>query len=247
MNEASWRIGDVPVRAAGGSVTGDHYDANYDRFHLDPSSPLAVVADGMGSGEGSAAAGRLAVETVVHAAGAEGRTPAAMRAATAEAHVRVREKARDLRELTGCTLTALAGVPGSDGGATARIAQLGDSRVYRLRGGLLELLTVDHTWAWLAAVHGWWAADSAEARAARYRLTRYVGHPDEPEPDVLDVTLRTGDTLLLCTDGVSDQLSYDEIAAALAPRNPVTAVSALLAATLTAGGADNATAIVLVV
>jgi serine/threonine protein phosphatase PrpC len=111
---------------------------------------------------------------------------------------------------------------------------------------LLEQLTVDHTEAWLGAVNGWWPADSSRAKAARYRLLRYMGHPDAPEPDVLNVTLRPGDVYLLCTDGIADDVSYHQIADVLGSRAPAPEmVSSLLAAALDAGGNDNATAAVL--
>ncbi|WP_436529952.1 PP2C family protein-serine/threonine phosphatase [Actinoplanes sp. HUAS TT8] len=236
--EVVWRIGERIVRGAAGSVTGNHYDRNYDVVHLDPDRSLAIVADGMGAGEGSAAAGRLAVETFARECG--GPSPAALRAAVDQVHFAVRQEARTLRGLTGCTLTALTAAP--DG--SVRIVQLGDSRAYRLRAGLLELLTVDHTLAWLGLIHGWYAATDARAHADGYRLTRYAGHPDHPDPDVLDVPLRAGDRLLLCTDGVSGQLDYETLTRLLAAPTPV---PALLDATLTAGGHDNATALVLTV
>ncbi|GIF04154.1 protein phosphatase [Actinoplanes siamensis] len=221
-----------------GSVTGNRYDRNYDRLHLDAARPLAIVADGMGAGEGSAAAGRIAVQTFARESGDP--APAALRAAVAQVHAEVRAVARTLPELTGCTLTALGGASGD----AVRIVQLGDSRAYRLRDGLLELLTVDHTVAWLGLVHGWYPASDPRAHADGYRLTRYAGHPRSPDPDVLDVALRPGDRLLLCTDGVSGQLDYDSMARLLAIPEPV---GALLSATLAAGGHDNATAIVLTV
>ncbi|GAA4586889.1 serine/threonine protein phosphatase PrpC [Actinoplanes octamycinicus] len=243
IGEAVWRFGGRVVTAAAGSVTGHRYDRNYDVLHLDADRPLAIVADGMGAGEGSAAAGRIAVETF--ATRFAGPDPAALRAAVQEAHSRVRQKARTLRDLTGCTLTALAGVPGDD--AAARIVQLGDSRAYRLRAGLLELLTVDHTIAWLGLTHGWYAATDPRAEADGYRLTRYTGHPDQPDPDILDVPLHPGDRLLLCTDGVSGQLSYQQLAHVMAAVPPRTVVQSLLDATLQAGGHDNATAVALTV
>ncbi|KUL29966.1 PP2C family protein-serine/threonine phosphatase [Actinoplanes awajinensis] len=244
--EASWRIGACRVVAAAGSVTGVRYDRNYDVLHLAADRPLAIVADGMGAGEGSAAAGRLAVETF--ATRCADPAPAALRGVVAEVHSLVRDKARTLSDLTGCTLTAVTGVDGDGGGeAAVRIVQLGDSRAYRLRAGLLELLTVDHTVAWLGLVHGWYAAADPQAQADGYRLTRYAGHPDRPDPDVLDVPLRPGDRLLLCTDGVSGQLGYQQLARLLGEGRPAAAVRALLDATLAAGGQDNATAIVLAV
>lgn len=240
----TWRIGARTVRAAAGSVTGERYDRNYDVVRLDADRPLAIVADGMGSGEGSAAAGPLAVEAFAEACA--GHSPAALRAAVVQVHSAVRRKARTLSTLTGCTLTALTGVF-EDGEAAVRITQLGDSRAYRLRGTFLELLTVDHTIAWLGLVHGWYAASAPQAQSDGYRLHRYAGHPDAPAPDVLDVPLLPGDRLLLCTDGVSGQLDHETMSRLLSAGTPATAVRALLDATLTAGGQDNATAVVLAV
>ncbi|GAA2883445.1 protein phosphatase [Actinoplanes cyaneus] len=242
--ETAWRIGERTLRGAAGSVTGNRYDRNYDVLHLDGDRPLAIIADGMGAGEGSAAAGRLAVDTFAREH--TGPSPAALRAAVDQVHSAVRRRSRTLDGLTGCTLTALTGA-GDDGEAAVRITQLGDSRAYRLRGGLLELLTVDHTVAWLGLVHGWYAASDARAHADGYRLTRYAGHPDHPAPDVLDVALLPGDRLLLCTDGVSGQLDYQTLSRLLAAGTPAAVVRALLDATLTAGGQDNATAIALTV
>ncbi|MFI6824541.1 PP2C family protein-serine/threonine phosphatase [Micromonospora sp. NPDC050187] len=219
---------------AGGSVVGNRYPANFDVLHVDDARPLVVVADGMGGGEGSRVAGRTAVDSFVDLARP---APQALHAAVAEAQRRVRDAGRRLGELTGCTLTAF--VADTD---TAWLVQIGDSRAYRLRGGQLELLTVDHTMAWLGAINGWYPFDSREAHAARYRLMRFVGHPELPEADVLNVTLRPGDVYLLCTDGLAEQVPYERLAEVL-PRR-ADGVETLLADSLRAGGHDNATAAV---
>ncbi|WP_328472168.1 protein phosphatase 2C domain-containing protein [Actinoplanes sp. NBC_00393] len=239
MVTAKWTVGDRELTAAAGSVVGVRYRENYDVLHLDPDRPLAVVADGMGDGPGSRAAGRTAVDVFVREC-ALTPYPRGLQSAVAKVQREVRNAGRGVRGLTGCTLTAFVADP-ADG--TAWIAQLGDSRAYRLRGGLLELLTVDHTLAWLGVVHGRYAADSPQAQADRYRLTRYAGHPDAPEADLLAVGLAEGDVLLLCTDGVADQVSYERIGHALT-LEPAAAVERLLAETLPTGS-DNATAIVL--
>ena len=228
------------VVVAAGSVVGNRYRENYDVLHLDPARLLAVVADGMGDGRGSAVAGRTAVDVfVAHTRGPLG--PAVLREAIAAAQREVGSAGRALGELTGCTLTALAGA-----GDEAWIVQVGDSRAYRLRDGQLELLTVDHTVAWLGAVYGWYPADSAEAHQARYRLMRYIGHPDAPEPDVLNVSLRPGDVYLLCTDGLAEQISYDRLTGVLGDGTaPDEKAGTLLADSLAAGGRDNATAAVI--
>ena len=81
---------------------------------------------------------------------------------------------------------------------------------------------------------------------ARYRLTRYLGHPDSPEPDVLNVSLHPGDVYLLCTDGVADQLSFERLIQLLGTNpDPAAAVHFLLEDTLAEGGADNASAVVI--
>jgi serine/threonine protein phosphatase PrpC len=203
-----------------------------------------VVADGMGASRGSAMAGRTAVDVFVSAVGSVGAGATGLRAAVAEAQRQVCAAGDELGELTGCTLTALVADAGDPGAAW--VIQVGDSRVYRSRGGLLELLTVDHTMAWLGAVNGWYPADSPAAASARYQLTRYVGHPARPEPDLLNVALRPDDVLLLCTDGVTEQVPYQRLAELLrSGGRPADVVASLLSDALAAGGHDNATAIVL--
>ncbi|WP_157437515.1 PP2C family protein-serine/threonine phosphatase [Actinoplanes subtropicus] len=241
IQKVAWNEAGRRLTAAAGSVVGNTYGDNYDVVHLDPARALAVVADGMGEGPGSAAAGRTAVDVFVRDV-PKGGVPAALRVAVDQGQQEIRRAARTLDELTGCTMTAFV----ADTHAAAWIVQIGDSRAYRLRDGRLDLLTTDHTIAWLGLLHGWFTAESAEARAARYRLTRYMGHPDSPEPDVLNVTLHPGDVYLLCTDGVSDQLSYERLIQLLGTNpDPAAAVHFLLEDTLEAGGADNATAVVI--
>lgn len=236
-------VGRIALEIAAGSVVGNRYRANFDVHHVDRELPFAAVADGMGDGEGSALAGGTTIGTLVDAvrAAGTGAGPRRWRAVVAGLQSEVREAGARLGELTGCTLTALLVEPD---GELAWIVQLGDSRAYRLRDGLLELLTVDHTAAWLGLLHGWYAADSPAAARARYHLTRYVGHPDQPEPDLIAVTPRPGDVYLLCTDGIADQVDYDRLRTALADGGPTEAAQALLAASLVAGGRDNATAVV---
>jgi serine/threonine protein phosphatase PrpC len=228
---------------AADTVVGNRYEANFDVVLVDPARRLAVVADGMGGGRGSAAAGRTAVDVFAASVPAPA-GPSGLRAAVAEVQRRVLAAGLELDELTGCTLTAFLGGDGDE----AWIVQIGDSRAYRLRAGVLELLTVDHTVAWLGAVYGWFPHDSAEARAARYRLMRFVGHPDAPEPDVLNVSLRPGDVYLLCTDGIADQVGYERLAEVLGgPQDPAGRAAELVAESLLAGGDDNATVVVIAV
>jgi PPM family protein phosphatase len=230
------------VQAAAGSVIGRRYKANFDVVHLSHQPLIAVVADGMGDGEGSAMAGRTAVDTFVTAAAAARIDPHALREGVMQASGKAGDFGRRTGALAGCTLTALV----STGGGEAWLVHIGDSRAYRLRDGLLELLTVDHTMAWLGVVNGLYAADSPQAARDRYRLTRYVGHPGRPEPDVMSLALRPGDQMLLCSDGIAEQVTYEQIHETLAlATTPDEKVRILHAFAEAAGGRDNATAIVL--
>jgi len=233
-------LGDLVLTAAGATEPGVRYPANFDVLHVAP--PLLAVADGMGAGEGSAAAGRTAVEVLAEEVRDwDGTGPSRLRAAVGKAQRKVCAIGDQLGELAGCTLTALVAGAGADPHA-GWIVHIGDSRAYRLRDGLLEVLTVDHTAAWLGAVHGWYPADSPAAARARYQLTRYVGHPGRPEPDVLSVAFRPGDVYCLCTDGVFEQVDYRTLAEVLGFGAPLPeAADALVKATVAAGGADNAT------
>lgn len=240
---ALWTCAGRRLTAVGSSVIGTRYQDNYDVVHVDGAQPLAVVADGMGDGPGSSAAGRAAVDVFVQRAVAP-HSPGVLRATVAEVHRTVRAAGRSLPGLTGCTLTAFVADP-VEVDSAAWLVQLGDSRAYRYRDGLLELLTVDHTVSWLGVLHGQFTLDSPEGRAARYRLTRYAGHPALPEPDVISVGLRPGDLYLLCTDGVTDQVSYERMTQLLEPTtNPITSVEHLLDETLLTGN-DNATAVLI--
>lgn len=241
ISTATWTVAGQRLDCAAGTVVGDRYHANFDVLHLDPGQPLAVVADGMGDSAGSAVASRTAV-TVFAQEAATASGPAALRAAVAGVQREVRAAGRNLPGLTGCTLTAFVG----DEPGGAWLVQLGDSRAYRIRDGVLELLTADHTAAWLGVLHGWYTPASPEGHLARHRLTRFAGHPGMPEPDLLNVSLRPGDLLLLCTDGVSDQIDDRALTGLLTTDvDPAATVRRVLARTLAAGGADNATAVVI--
>lgn len=233
------------LRGAAGSEVGRKYRANFDVAHLDLEPLLAVVADGMGDSEGSALAGRATVDTFVEriraAPGDIG--PKAIREAVEAAQDRVIDLGRGDVGLAGCTLTAL--LAGAD---DLWVTQLGDSRVYRFRDDLLELLTVDHSMAWLGVAHGLYPLDSPQAAAARFHLTRYVGHAMRPEPDVLSVVPAPGDTYLLCSDGIAEQVPYPRLREILRLHiEPEAMVERLLAAADVAGGEDNATAVVVTV
>jgi serine/threonine protein phosphatase PrpC len=123
--------------------------------------------------------------------------------------------------------------------------QVGDSRAYRLRGDVLEQVTTDHSLVAELVRSGVLTPEEAERHPQRSAITRAVGTESAIEADVFSVPAELGDVYLLCSDGLTDMLGADEIAAALleADRDPVAAAHALVAAANASGGEDNITVV----
>jgi len=137
----------------------------------------------------------------------------------------------------GTTLTGAYTV-----GPEAFLGHAGDSRAYLYRAGRLAQLTRDHTMAQLARDAGLPVAE----RSWHHTLTNCLGGGgDEVRVEFHHVRLADGDRLLLCTDGLTDMVPDDEIAAVLGrPAPPQEQAQALVDAALRRGGEDNVTAVV---
>ena len=127
-------------------------------------------------------------------------------------------------------------------GDRAIVGHVGDSRVYRLRGGALEQLTRDHS------LYAEMLAQGAELPPKdrcpfAHVITRALGMSDESGPDLSTTALRRGDVFLLCTDGLSEPLPETRIAELLA-LPPEAACEAMVREAYDAGGKDNITAVV---
>ena len=130
------------------------------------------------------------------------------------------------------------------GETDAVVAHVGDSRVYRLRDGLLRQLTVDHSL--LASIE---AAGVTEVRRRDFGhiITRAIGIDGSSEPDVVTVDVEPGDLFLLCTDGLTDELAPSELGRILREVPTAAAGPALVDAALSAGSRDNVTALVVAI
>ena len=139
----------------------------------------------------------------------------------------------------GTTLSALVLLKGK-----ALIAHVGDSRIYRLRQGRLEQLTVDHTMAQFLMEVGEIAPEEAVKHPARHVLTQVMGAEIE-EIDTRVETLAPGDLFLLCSDGMYDMVTDDDMLKILLTPSSVQAVcDQLLGAAIENGGKDNVTIVV---
>ncbi len=126
------------------------------------------------------------------------------------------------------------------------IAHVGDSRVYLLRDGVLSQLTTDHSLVEEMVQKGLISKDEAQSHPKKNIITRAVGTNHEVESDVISLTLRRDDLILMCSDGLSNMLSNGEIKNLLISGDtPEKVVSNLIYAANENGGQDNITAIVI--
>lgn len=126
---------------------------------------------------------------------------------------------------------------------------VGDSRVYLLRDGVLRRMTKDHTQGQHMIDAGLIGEEDAERSPARHVLTQYIGIPEEEfllSPQIIaKAGLRPGDRFLLCSDGLYDMVAEPQIGAVMHKcADPQAAVDQLIQSALAAGGKDNVTAII---
>jgi protein phosphatase len=206
-------------------------------------APLFAIADGMGGARAGEVAAGLAA-----AALKEGRRTvtdeASLEAVIDEANRRVWQRSVTDPGTSGMGTTVTVAVVG---GADDRVlfGQVGDSRAYRLRGDELEQVTTDHSLVAELVRSGVLTPEEAERHPQRSAITRAVGTESAIEADVFSVPAEPGDLFLLCSDGLTDMLTADEIASTIlaADRDPVAAGEALVAAANANGGEDNITVV----
>jgi len=127
----------------------------------------------------------------------------------------------------------------------AIIAHLGDSRAYVASRGRLEKLTADHSLAQLLVDQHEISVEESVCHPTRHQVTRYVGMTGEALPEACFIKLHPGDQLLLCSDGLTDMISDDQILERMrSAASPEAACRALIDAANEAGGKDNVTVIV---
>ena len=214
-----------------------------------------AVADGMGGHEAGEEASQLAITTLVNLVLA---TPDWIaRADDSEFAEEIKRRAAErFQQVDRVLLEEAEGDPRLEGFGTTMslaasvgrnlfIAHIGDSRVYLFRGGQLHQLTRDHTYA--AALYEAGKVTRAEAATHRLRhvLTKFLGADKAGKPDVQDLPLENGDSVLLCSDGLNEMVSNDKIAAVLSESaDSRTTCGKLIDLALAAGGKDNVTVIV---
>jgi serine/threonine protein phosphatase PrpC len=220
------------------SDVGLQRSMNEDAFVAAP--PLFAVADGMGGAQAGEVASHAAVEVLRHALDS-GRT---LTDAAQEANLRIFTMAENDPSLSGMG-TTLTVVHLLEGNERAELVHVGDSRAYLLRDDLLEQLTADHSLVGEMVREGRLTADEAFTHPARSILSRVLGTEPGVKFDRSEVELRAGDTVLLCSDGLSSAVADATIKKALGDSPPRAAAQRLVVEAKNSGGHDNITVIVL--
>jgi serine/threonine protein phosphatase PrpC len=248
----------ISLHAAGRTDVGRTRKINEDAFTIvdlsNPTQPwsgeaeitgrrvLLAVSDGMGGHQAGEVASALVIETVVKslAANAAESPDHALELAVRDANQAVRAEAdRKGTQGMGATLTAIV-VDGQD----AWIAEVGDSRAYLLRDGQLRQLTRDQSLVQMLVDAGALTAEQARNSPRKNVILQAIGPAPSLTAAIVRLLLRRGDRLLICCDGLSNELDDERLAAIVGEPDLATACEHAISAANDHGGNDNITAII---
>jgi PPM family protein phosphatase len=227
--------------------TGRARRNNEDSVALDEPGRIAVLADGMGGYNAGEVASGMASERVkgelgqrLKALGAtpnEGEIKTALLDAVDSANREVFDAAMSHPEYAGMGTTLVVALYRGD---RLWLGHIGDSRGYRFRNGHLEQLTRDHSLLQEQIDAGLITAEQAAYSMHKNLVTRAVGVDELVDLEIHDYPVEPGDLLLMCSDGLSDMLTDEQIEQLLRTNDSLPAAGAMLVqAANAAGGRDN--------
>jgi serine/threonine protein phosphatase PrpC len=236
----------LSLRAAALTDIGRVRRENEDRFILDEGRHVFGVADGVGGLPGGGEAAQLAADEIVaafHALPAD--RLADLVAIVHHTNEMVAALGRKMSPAMGIGTTLTFGCVQAN---VLRIAHVGDSRCYGVRGADFQQLSEDHSVENEARLRRARGDVVYYHEANRNALTRCIGQPTPPEVDVIERPLVAGDRYLFCTDGVTRMIPNPEIGALLTGgANPQAVIDELVTLAVRRGGPDNATGVVVFV
>ena len=241
------------IQYAAQTDVGRRRNQNEDSLYASAEQGVFVVADGVGGRTAGELASALTVETFE---AASGELQSAVARYTDRPEWQTRNEVLELldsicqrashsvydeserRNKRGMTTTLVAAVVG---GGAVFLAHVGDSRAYLIRDGLIRQLTEDHSMVNELVRAGQMTYE--EAIRSRYRsvITRAVGLYPTVQADVMCIEVLPGDRLVLCSDGLSDPVSEEDIESIASQDDVDTATSQLILRALENGGPDNVT------
>jgi serine/threonine protein phosphatase PrpC len=205
---------------------------------------LFIVADGMGAHAAGEEASRIAAERVplVYEKLSGRSPPLALRRSIEQTNAEINAKGEGAAEFKGMgtTCTTLVILPRG-----ALVGHIGDSRAYRIRGTTIDQLSRDHSLVWELESSGGLTREQATGAAPKNIITRSMGPHAQVEVDLEGpFAVEEGDTFLLCSDGLSGQVTDEEIGLVTAELEPREAADALTGLALVRGAPDNVTIVI---
>lgn len=221
---------------------------NQDAYHIDPDGRFFIVSDGMGGHAGGQEASRIAKDTIRDYLEtnweSETTSPELLETALTKAN----------QAIIGHQMTS---PEFADMGTTTVVlafreqpwcANVGDSRIYRLRGAGLEQITEDQTWVAKAIKLGVLTPDQARVHPMRHVLAQCLGREELADIEILPIDVQSGDRWLLCSDGLTEELSDSIIENHVKSiRSCDMAAKTLINAAKEHGGRDNITVVLVAV
>jgi serine/threonine protein phosphatase PrpC len=243
----AWLVTDV-------GVVREH---NEDSAYMEPANGFFIVADGMGGHAAGEVASAMAVDTVrktLEGARSEidsfKRTPSdagrrsivqLLQSAVLSAHQAVFQRGQLEADKAGMGTTLDVVLIA---GPEAFVAHVGDSRTYLVRDGRSSQITTDHTVAEVLVIEGKLTIEEAQVSPLRTILVNAIGVSADVGVEMAHVTLKRGDRLLLCSDGLHDYFpAEEEIAQKLSADAPGDALKDMVELAKTRGGHDNITGV----
>ncbi|MGK7942694.1 MAG: Stp1/IreP family PP2C-type Ser/Thr phosphatase [Crocosphaera sp.] len=219
---------------------------NQDNFYTDPDGRFFIVADGMGGHAGGQEASLIATQTVKEYLEKSWDSEASSYEILEEAIIKANEgiledqQNHPERGEMGTTVVVVL-----FRGEQPLKAHVGDSRLYRLRQGKLEQITNDHTWVARALKMGDIEPEDAKTHPWRHVLFQCLGRKDTHTPEIAKLDIQSGDRLLLCSDGLTEEVADAEIQEIFQRSESCEAIAEnLIEAAKEAGGSDNITVVI---
>ncbi|MEP0753862.1 serine/threonine-protein phosphatase [Trichocoleus sp. Lan] len=235
-------------RSTGLSDAGLLRSVNQDDYHIDPDGRFFIVADGMGGHAGGQEASQIATQAIYtyldehwHS---DETCPALLEKAFLDANQAILQDQANHPERSDMGTT---GVVVMFRQQQPWVAHVGDSRLYRMRGATLEQITEDHTWVARAMKAGELTSEQAKMHPWRHVLSQCLGRKDLRLIEIQPLDVQAGDRLLLCSDGLTEELSDQLIATHLKVTSLEKAADALVESAKDKGGRDNITVVLVAI
>jgi len=230
---------------AGETDPGCVRSSNQDSFYIDPQARYFIVADGMGGHAGGEEASRLATAAISAYLDRQWDKGLPAEELLQEAIIKANyailsdQSTHPERQDMGTTVVLLM-VYNNE----TWFSHIGDSRLYRLRNGQIEQLSDDHTWIARAIATGILTPEEARRHPWRHMLLQCLGREDIQLIEACRIDVQPGDQYLICSDGLTEELTDDIIQQIWVERDWLDAPKFMINAAKARGGKDNITVVV---